>query len=160
MTDFRNIWMPLAERFFRAAYYMLESQQDAEDAVQELYLKIWKSHANLTDLKSPAAYGMSLLKNICIDRIRRREIRKAEPLEAGVPQADAPPEKRLAARDILKKVMEEIDRLPQKQARVMKMMVIEDLDYKELSERTGLSQVHVRVLISTARKTLKQKLRI
>lgn len=160
MTDFRNIWMPLAERFYRAAYYMLESQQDAEDAVQELYLKIWKSHANLTDLKSPAAYGMSLLKNICIDRIRRREIRKAEPLEAGVPQADAPPEKRLAARDILKKVMEEIDRLPQKQARVMKMMVIEDLDYKEISERTGLSQVHVRVLISTARKTLKQKLRI
>ena len=160
MTDFRNIWMPLAERFYRAAYYMLESQQDAEDAVQELYLRIWKSHANLTDLKSPAAYGMSLLKNICIDRIRRREIRKAEPLEAGVPQADAPPEKRLAARDILKKVMEEIDRLPQTQARVMKMMVIEDLDYKEISERTGLSQVHVRVLISTARKTLKQKLRI
>ena len=160
MTDFRNIWMPLAERFYRAAYYMLESQQDAEDAVQELYLRIWKSHANLTDLKSPAAYGMSLLKNICIDRIRRREIRKAEPLEAGVPQADAPPEKRLAARDILKKVMEEIDRLPQKQAQVMKMMVIEDLDYKEISERTGLSQVHVRVLISTARKTLKQKLRI
>ena len=152
--------MPLAERFYRAAYYMLESQQDAEDAVQELYLKIWKSHANLTDLKSPAAYGMSLLKNICIDRIRRREIRKTEPLEAGVPQADAPPEKRLAARDILKKVMEEIDRLPQTQARVMKMMVIEDLDYKEISERTGLSQVHVRVLISTARKTLKQKLRI
>ena len=160
MTDFRNIWMPLAERFYRAAYYMLESQQDAEDAVQELYLRIWKSHANLTDLKSPAAYGMSLLKNICIDRIRRREIRKTEPLEAGVPQADAPPEKRLAARDILKKVMEEIDRLPQTQARVMKMMVIEDLDYKEISERTSLSQVHVRVLISTARKTLKQKLRI
>lgn len=160
MTDFRNIWMPLAERFYRAAYYMLESQQDAEDAVQELYLKIWKSHANLTDLKSPAAYGMSLLKNICIDRIRRREIRKAEPLDAGLPQPDAPPEKRLAARDILKKVMEEIDRLPQKQARVMKMMVIEDLDYKEISERTGLSQVHVRVLISTARKTLKQKLRL
>jgi RNA polymerase sigma-70 factor (ECF subfamily) len=160
MTDFRNIWMPLAERFYRAAYYMLESQQDAEDAVQELYLKIWKSHANLTDLKSPAAYGMSLLKNICIDRIRRREIRKAEPLDAGLPQPDAPPEKRLAARDILKKVMEEIDRLPQKQAQVMKMMVIEDLDYKEISERTGLSQVHVRVLISTARKTLKQKLRI
>lgn len=160
MTDFRNIWMPLAERFYRAAYYMLESQQDAEDAVQELYLKIWKSHANLTGLKSPAAYGMSLLKNICIDRIRRREIRKAEQLEAGVPLADAPPEKRLAARDILKKVMEEIDRLPQKQAQVMKMMVIEDLDYKEISERTGLSQVHVRVLISTARKTLKQKLRL
>lgn len=160
MTEFRNIWMPLAERYYRAAYYMLESEQDAEDAVQELYLKLWKSHANLTDLKSPAAYGMSLLKNICVDRIRRREVRKAEPLDAGLPQTDAPPEKRLAAKDLLKKVMDEIERLPQKQAQVMKMMVVGDLDYKEISERTGLSQVHVRVLISTARKTLKQKLRL
>ena len=103
---------------------------------------------------------MSLLKNICIDRIRRREIRKAEPLDAGLPHTDAPPEKRLAAKDLLKKVMDEIDLLPQKQTQVMKMMIVSDLDYKEISERTGLSQVHVRVLISTARKTLKQKFKI
>ena len=104
MTDFRNIWMPLAERFYRAAYYMLESQQDAEDAVQELYLRIWKSHANLTDLKSPVAYGMSLLKNICIDRIRRREIRKHEFLDVGTPDHSPPPERNLDSKDLLKKV--------------------------------------------------------
>ena len=160
MTDFRNIWMPLAERFYRAAYYMLESQQDAEDAVQELYLKIWKSHANLTDLKSPVAYGMSLLKNICIDRIRRREIRKHEFLDVGTPDHSPPPERNLDSKDLLKKVQEEIGRLPEKQAEVMKMMFLEDLDYKEISRRTGLSQVHVRVLISTARKTLRQKLQL
>lgn len=160
MTDFRNIWMPLAERFYRAAYYMLESQQDAEDAVQELYLRIWKSHANLTDLKSPAAYGMSLLKNICIDRIRRREIRKHEFLDVGTPDHSPPPERNLDSKDLLKKVQEEIGRLPEKQAEVMKMMFLEDLDYKEISRRTGLSQVHVRVLISTARKTLRQKLQL
>jgi RNA polymerase sigma factor (sigma-70 family) len=51
-----------------------------------------------------------------------------------------------------------MDKLPQKQAEVMKMMVLEGLDYKEISKRTGLSQVHVRVLISAARKTLKRKL--
>ena len=47
MNDFRNIWMPFADRFYRAAYYMLESPQDAEDAVQELYLRLWKSRESL-----------------------------------------------------------------------------------------------------------------
>jgi len=160
MNDFRNIWMPLSDRFYRAAYYMLESQQDAEDAVQELYLKLWKSRESLHDLRNPLSYGLSLLKNICIDRIRRREIRKHEPLDVGTRGADSPPETRLTAKDELELVLAEIDKLPDRQAQVMRLMVLENLDYKEISERTGLSQVHVRVLVSTARKTLKQKLKI
>lgn len=158
MNDFRNIWMPLSERFYRAAYYMLESQQDAEDAVQELYLKLWRSRDNLSGLRNPVAYGLSLLKNICLDRIRRREVRKAEPLDLATPSESPPHDRRTDAKDMLKLVMREMDKLPQKQAEVMKMMVLEGLDYKEISKRTGLSQVHVRVLISAARKTLKRKL--
>ena len=158
MNDFRNIWMPLSERFYRAAYYMLESQQDAEDAVQELYLKLWRSRDNLSGLRNPVAYGLSLLRNICLDRILRREVRKAEPLDLATPPESPPHDRRTDAKDMLKLVMREMDKLPQKQAEVMKMMVLEGLDYKEISKRTGLSQVHVRVLISAARKTLKRKL--
>lgn len=150
--------MPLSERFYRAAYYMLESQQDAEDAVQELYLKLWRSRDNLSGLRNPVAYGLSLLRNICLDRIRRREVRKAEPLDLATPPESPPHDRQTDAKDMLKLVMLEIDKLPQKQAEVMKMMVLEGLDYKEISKRTGLSQVHVRVLISAARKTLKRKL--
>lgn len=160
MNDFRNIWMPYADRFYRAAYYMLESEQDAEDAVQELYMKLWAARSSLDGIRNPVAYGLSLLKNICIDRIRRREIRKHEPLDVGTRVADSPPEARLTAKDELEQVLAEIDKLPDRQAQVMRLMVLENLDYKEISERTGLSQVHVRVLVSTARKTLKQKLKI
>lgn len=160
MNDFRNIWMPFADRFYRAAYYMLESPQDAEDAVQELYLRLWKSRESLHDLRNPLSYGLSLLKNICIDRIRRRKIRKSEPLDMEAPAESPPHDGQTDARDMLKLVIREMEDLPQKQAEVMKMMVLEGLDYKEISIRSGLSQVHVRVLISTARKTLKRKLNI
>ena len=160
MNDFRNIWMPFADRFYRAAYYMLESPQDAEDAVQELYLRLWKSRESLRDLRNPLSYGLSLLKNICIDRIRRRKIRKSEPLDLAAPSESPPHDEQTDARDMLKLVIREMEDLPQKQAEVMKMMVLEGLDYKEISRRSGLSQVHVRVLISTARKTLKRKLNI
>ena len=78
--------MPYADRFYRAAYYMLESEQDAEDAVQELYMKLWTARSSLDGIRNPVSYGLSLLKNICIDRIRRREIRKHEPLDVGTLQ--------------------------------------------------------------------------
>ena len=160
MTGFRDIWMPYAERFYRAAFYMLESQQDAEDAVQELFLKLWTGRSGLDEVRNPAAYGMALLKNICLDRIRRREIRRHEFPDVGIPADDPPPESSLAAKDLLTKVLEEMDKLPDRQAEVMKLMVLDGLEYKEISRRTGISQVHVRVLVSTARKTLRQKLRI
>lgn len=160
MEDFMNIWLPLSERFYRVAWYLLESEQDAEDAVQELYLKLWKLRGSLKDLHNPAAYGISLLKNICIDRVRRREVRRIRyPDDRGCSEI-SPPDRQIAAKDILKKVMQEIDKLPEKQAEVMRLMILEDADYRNISERTGLSQVHVRVLVSTARKTLKQKLRL
>ena len=160
MSSFSDIWLPLADRFYRVAFYLLESESDAEDAVQELYLKLWSARSGLVDVRNPFAYGVSMLKNICIDRIRRREIRKHEFLDVGTPDHSPPPERNLDSKDLLKKVQEEIGRLPEKQAEVMKMMFLEDLDYKEISRRTGLSQVHVRVLISTARKTLRQKLQL
>ena len=75
MNDFSNIWLPYADRFYRVAFHLLESEPDAEDAVQELYLKLWKARGSLGNVGNPAAYGISVLKNICIDRIRKRTIR-------------------------------------------------------------------------------------
>lgn len=157
MNDFRKIWIPLADRFYRVAYHLLESRPDAEDAVQELYLKILSMHAKLVYVRDPAAYGITLLKNICIDRIRRRESRRAEQLEEFIAADTSGPEKQMAEKDTLSRVMKEMERLPEKQAKVLRMRAVEGLEYDEIARRTGLSQVNIRVLISIARKTLKKR---
>lgn len=157
MNDFRKIWLPLADRFYRVAYHLLESRPDAEDAVQELYLKILSMHGKLVYVRDPAAYGITLLKNICIDRIRRRESRRAEQLEEFIAADTSGPEKQMAEKDTLSRVMKEMERLPEKQAKVLRMRAVEGLEYDEIARRTGLSQVNIRVLISIARKTLKKK---
>ena len=157
MNDFRKIWLPLADRFYRVAYHLLESRPDAEDAVQELYLKILSMHAKLVYVHDPAAYGITLLKNICIDRIRRRESRRAEQLEEFIAADTSGPEKQMAEKDTLSRVMKEMERLPEKQAKVLRMRAVEGLEYDEIARRTGLSQVNIRVLISIARKTLKKR---
>ena len=68
------------------------------------------------------------------------------------------PDKVATEKDKLRILIHEIDKLPQKQSMVLKMRTIEGLEYDEISQRTGLSQVNIRVLISIARKTLKKNL--
>lgn len=156
MNDFRKIWIPLADRFYRVAYHLLESRDDAEDAVQELYLKILSIPGKLVYVRDPAAYGITLLKNICIDRIRRRESRRAEQLEDFMAADASGPERKMTEKDTLSRVIKEMERLPEKQAKVLRMRALEGLEYDEIAWRTGLSQVNIRVLISMARKTLKK----
>jgi len=158
MNDFKKIWLPLADRFYRVAYHLLESRDDAEDAVQELYLKILSIPGKLVYVHDPAAYGITLLRNICIDRIRRRESRRTEQLEEFMATDTSGPEREMTGKDTLTKVIREMDRLPEKQAMVLKMRGLEGLEYDEIARRTGLSQVNIRVLISMARKTLKKRI--
>ena len=158
MNEIKEIWLPLSDRFYRVAYHILESQEDAEDAVQELYLKLIKTPDKLSNIQDPAAYGITMLRNICIDIIRRREKLKSEELHEYIIADASSPDKVATEKDKLRILIHEIDKIPQKQSMVLKMRTIEGLEYDEISQRTGLSQVNIRVLISIARKTLKKNL--
>ena len=160
MNDIKEIWLPLSERFYRVAYHILESQEDAEDAVQELYFKLIKTSKKLSNIQDPAAYGITMLRNICVDILRRRERRRTEELHEYMIAEVSSPEKAATEKDRLRVLIHEIDKLPQKQSMVLKMRAIEGLEYDEISRRTELSQVNIRVLISVARKTLKKNLGI
>ena len=111
MNDFSNIWIPLADRFYRVAYYLLESEEDAEDALQELYLKLWAARSGLSGVQNPPAYGISMLKNICIDRIRKRMVRKAEPLDKIPHLEDTHTESRTDIKDALRYLLQEMEKL-------------------------------------------------
>ena len=160
MSDFNNIWIPLADRFYRVAYYLLESEEDAEDALQELYLKLWAARSGLSAVQNPSAYGISMLKNICIDRIRKRMVRKAEPLDKIPHPEDAHTESRTDIKDALRYLLQEMEKLPDKQRMVIRMRAVEGLEYEDIARRTGLSEVYIRVLVTMARKTLRSKIRL
>ena len=160
MNDLKEIWLTLSGRFYRVAYYLLDSQEDAEDAVQELYLKIFSGSKNTMDVRNPVAYGTTLLRNICIDRIRRRNAVRAEEIQEYIVSDTSGPDETSACRDALKSLLQEMEKLPEKQSRALKMRAFEGLEYQEIAKRMRLSQVNVRVLISIARKQLKRRMNI
>ena len=155
MTDarFHTVWIPLQERFYRVAYYLLEDRADALDAVQDLYVKLWKMRDSLDLVRNPGAYGALLVRNLCIDRIRR--LTPSEELPDDLPGRE-PPDGDLEARETLGILMQAIERLPDSQRNLTKLHLLQGLSYEEIAAQTGLSPLNIRVQVSLARKKLKQ----
>ena len=147
----------LSDGLYRVAYYILESQADAEDAVQDLFVKLWSSRDQLGTVLNFKAYCTTLMKNLCIDRLRKES--KVQNIE---PQTDIAEtrmvDEDLIARDRLERVLAAIERLPQRQRDVMKMYVLEEMSYEEIEQKTGMSNLTLRVLLSTARKSLRNQI--
>lgn len=152
---FQDTWIPLQGRFYRIAFYILEQEADAKDAVQELYLKLWNLRDRLETVQNPSAYGTLMLKNLCIDRIRR--VRHSLPPDEAA-ALEPPADKALEIREQLHDVQEVIGTLPQTQQKLLKLRVLEGLTYEEIAHRTGLSPLNIRVQVSLARKKIKQRI--
>ena len=73
--------------------------------------------------------------------------------------SEDPPDKVLADRETLRKVLRHIDALPPKQRQIVRMRIFEELEYDEIAERLGMSEINTRVQLSLARKTLKKRMK-
>ena len=155
MTDarFHTVWIPLQERFYRVAYYLLEDRADALDAVQDLYVKLWKMRDSLDLVRNPGAYGALLMRNLCIDRIRR--LTPSEEFPDDLPGKE-PPDEALETKETLGILMQAMERLPDSQRNLVKLHLLQGLSYDEIAAKTGLSPLNIRVQVSLARKKLKQ----
>lgn len=161
--EFKNTWLQYSGRFYRTAFFLLESAEDATDAVQDLYLKLWDNRDYLHDVKNPQAYGTTILRNLCMDRIRHSHVSETQDIDS-VPEGRIPaqaetPERKMMTKETLGKLESLIEKLPDRQRNVLKLNAYDHLGYDEISERTGLSGIYVRVLISTARKSLRKQMK-
>ena len=151
---FQNEWLSLAGEFYRVAFYILEDEAEAEDAVQELYLKLWSGRDALDGIRNPKGYGIRVLRNLCLDRIRRS--RKME-TPAVLPEPEWPgrQDEAVDEKERLAKVLDAIKSLPDRQREVLTLRTLDGLSYEEIAERTGMNQLTLRVLLSQARRKLR-----
>ncbi|MBQ9310571.1 MAG: RNA polymerase sigma factor [Bacteroidales bacterium] len=152
--EFHRLYLPLAETLYRVAFYILESKDEAEDAVQEVYVKLWSGRDTLENVQNPKAYSISMLRNLCIDRIRKAsrtvDIPVPEKEDDGFDQDAA-----IDQKERLGKVLAAVKSLPDLQREILLLRTVEGLSYEEIAGRTGKSYLTLRVLLSRARATLK-----
>jgi len=156
MTEkqFHSEYLSLSEALYRVAFYILEDQQEAEDALQELFLKLWKNRDCLDGIRNAKAYAMTLLRNLCLDRIRKASRISDEEVPEDIGNG-FDPDRAMDEKERLEKVLAAIKSLPDKQRKVLTLRTIEGLSYEEITERTGMNYLTLRVMLSRARRTLK-----
>ena len=142
--------MPLQNKLYREAYRMLCDQFEAEDAVQNLYLRLWEQREQLDTLIAPEAYCLKMLRNICIDRWRVIRQRDEGTLDDEMLVADAPPDN--DTKDFIEHFLAG---LPEAHRRVMQMQM-QGMPYDEIAALVGLSEGNIRVIISRIRKRFRE----
>ena len=157
-STFKQRFMPYWRHLFWTAWRLTGNTQDAEDLVQEAFLKLWTKRETLGDIDNDKAYLTTLVTNMFRDRHRRKHLSVA----------DSPPETlsiadednlitQIEARDESEQVGILIGQLPQQQQRVLRLHAIDNLSASEIESKTGLSSANIRSLLSRARKNIKQK---
>ena len=158
-SDFKQRFLPYHRRLYRVAFLQLGNVQDAEDMVQEAYLKLWQRRNELPpDIANLEAYCVTLVKHLCYDKMR-----------LVLPAEDERPPEELALaestnlayevelKDEANHVMKLIGQLPEQQKQIMQMRDVEELPYEEIEKATGLTSVNIRVLLSRARKKIREQ---
>ena len=152
--EFTELYLPLRGALYRVAFFILESEDDAMDAVQDLYLKLLSSPDALETVRNPKAYCITLMRNICLDRVRKASRRpESEVMEAV--SDESPADERMSDRQRIKNICQNLSSLPERETTVLRMRVFEDLSYDEIQKRTGIGYLSLRVLLSNARRKLR-----
>ena len=158
-NDFKRKFLPYHRKLYRTAFHLMGNAQDAEDMVQEAYLKLWKRRDELpTDIANQEAYCVTLVKHVCHDALRLAHLE-----EDGRPPEELPiigstnVAHEVELKDEARQVMTLIGQLPDQQRQIMQMRDVEDLAYEEIEKATGLTSVNIRVLLSRARKKVREQ---
>ena len=155
---FKQLLLPLYPRLQRVALRMLGNVEDAEDMVQEVYMKLWNKREELPDVQNMEAYCVALTKNMCIDRLRLAEVDRVDVDDVPLSLAAADDvASQLERQDAVEQVKLIIETLPEKQQQVITLRDIRDCTFEEIEEQTGLTAVNVRALLSRARKTIRER---
>ena len=149
--------LPLRERLFHIALKILVEEQEAEDAVQEVLLKLWRTRDSLDKYDSPAAFATTVTKNHCLDRLkvknRQESLDETYYSRAGNdnPYLDL---ERKNTEEVLHRIIES---LPSLQQAIIKMKDMEEYEVEEIAEITGTKVEAVRVNLSRARKKVREE---
>lgn len=155
---FKQRFMPHYKLLYRVAYHLTGNTQDAEDLLQDMYLKLWQKRDDLREEADTQAYLVTMMKNLFVDQRRHKRIDTSEDIEART----SPPDERsldhqLDARDEVKQVEGLIRQLSERDAKIIQMHLMEDRSYEEIERDTGLSQGNIRIIVMRAKQKLKQQ---
>lgn len=157
-TEFLNIVMPFKDKVFRLAKRLLISTEEAEDATQEILLKLWNNKTKMQEYKNVEAFSMTMTKNFCYDKLKSKQAQNLKLVHSNYEDNNTSLQKQIEYKDSVNWVARIIEDLPEQQRMIIQLRDVEEYDYDEIAKMLDMNNTAVRVNLSRARKTIREKL--
>ncbi len=159
LDTFKKEILPIREKLFRVALRITGNPPEAEDVVQETFIKVWEQRRELQRIQNLEAWCMQLTKNRAIDK-RRLRYNQSQGLDAayGLSSGETTPDRQAELTDEMQQVRQLMRELPEKQRIAMQLRDIDGLSYQEISDMLDMPLNQVKTNIFRARKGMRSKL--
>src|SRR5690554_102543 len=157
-SDFTELVMPFKDRLFRLARRILVSDDEAEDAVQEVLYKLWRDRDKIANYRSPEAFAITMTKNYCLDRLKSKQAGNLKLVHSNYADESVSLQGSIETRDSLGWMSKIISKLPEQQRMVLQLRDIEQYEFNEIEEMLSMKATAVRVTLSRARKAVRDEL--
>jgi RNA polymerase sigma factor (sigma-70 family) len=156
--EFKSKVLPLKNKLYRFALRLLGDTEEAQDIVQEIFLRLWSKRDKLNEYRNLEAFSMTMTRNLCLDKLKSPASRKENYNEDTEMPDNNTPYRKTETSDTLRLVRMAMAGLPEQQRMVIHLRDVEECDFDEIAEITGLSLNNVRVILSRARKKIRDTL--
>jgi len=151
-----------ANTLYRVAFSVLRNPSDAEDAVQEAFLRVLRHRDSLDEVRDTRVWLIRIVWNIVLDRKRRAKSRPetddVDELARVLPAHGLSAEQRAAAAQHHAHVLACVDRLPAKEREVLTLSAFEELSSVEIAAVLGITESSVRSRLFRARNLMAELL--
>ena len=157
-NEFMKLIAPFKDKIFRLAKRLLTSTAEAEDATQEVLVKLWIKKSDLERYKKVEAFAMTMTKNYCLDQLKSKSAGNLKIVHNNFTDNQPSPAKKIEDNDNLDWVEKIINQLPEQQRMLIQMRDIEQLEFSEIAEIIEMNETAIRVALSRARKTIRENM--
>lgn len=153
--EFVTLVAPFKDKVFRLAKRLLVSTEEAEDATQEVLVKLWNRNQTLVDYNSVEAFAMTITKNYCLDQLKSKRAGNLKIVHNNFTDRQPSLQQQLEDSDSLSWVEKIINNLPEQQRLIVQLRDIEQYEFEYIAEILEMNETAVRVALSRARKTIR-----
>ena len=157
-ADFVKLVMPFKDKVFRLAKRLLVSNEEAEDATQEILMKLWNNKDSIGEYRNVEAFSMTMTKNFCLDRLKSKQAQNLKIVHSNYQDNNVSLQRQVELSDSVSWVAKIIEELPEQQKMVLQLRDIEEYEFEEIAKVLEMNETAVRVSLSRARKTIREKL--
>ncbi len=153
---FQNLFEKYYQNLCRFATGYVRDHDTAEEIVQQAFINLWNQKDNITPEGPVKSYLFTSVKNRCLNHIRDRKKFRSYYLDIETELIIPVPEKdNIMEEDLEAQLAKALDKLPEKCREIFILCRFEEMKYKDVAEKLGISQKTVETQMSKALKILR-----